>query len=345
MTKIKQRLAGFTLMELLIVLGIMVALSAILVPAIFRQRTKQLITRTQMEIQSLQGDLELYATENRGYPSTEQGLMALAYVPGNLGMLPGTTPTVIQPGSPTGFQDSMGAFGPGVGPEALNQPGGPFGGAGAIDPLTGQPVVGGAGAIDPLTGQPVVGTGTGAYSTWMQPFHNPQLYTRLQKRLGGIDVKLLTDVWGNPYRYDNTIDVYGVNQYTGEARPAIWSAGPDGKDNTDDDIRGWKPDDAQRFRNERIQQLQQQNNMYTPSVGPEMLPVQPNTGPMYDPNNPNMNIPPGQLPMTPGQPTSVFPVSPGVAGPGVAGPGGAGPGVAGPGGAGPGGAGTGGFGI
>jgi len=48
----------------------------------------------------------------------------------------------------------------------------------------------------------------------------------------GVDIP--NDPWGNPYRY-----VYPSEQSANDY-PDIWSAGPDGEDDTEDDIVNWK---------------------------------------------------------------------------------------------------------
>ena len=48
----------------------------------------------------------------------------------------------------------------------------------------------------------------------------------------GMDIP--NDPWGNPYRY-----VYPSEQSANDY-PDIWSAGPDGEDDTEDDIVNWK---------------------------------------------------------------------------------------------------------
>ncbi len=52
------------------------------------------------------------------------------------------------------------------------------------------------------------------------------------------------DPWGNPYRialdadYDGDVSVPGNNAL--RMSVAAWSAGPDGRDDTDDDVRSWR---------------------------------------------------------------------------------------------------------
>ena len=254
MTKTYKPRAGFTLMELLIVLTILIALLALLVPTVFNQQKRQNVQRAQIKISQLEGELELYLAENNGYPTNEQGLYALLYIPDNVGVLP-----TIQPGGPMGpgtagtdpsVYGGMAGGSASIGPESLMTP--------QADPMavTGTTMTGG---MDPTTGMQMpdpMGTG-GMASTWNQYVHNPQIYQQQRKRSTPYTAseKNLTDPWGQPYRYDNSQQFYGFNQ-TGSAKPAIWSAGPDKQDGTDDDIRNWDPVEAQRAIALRQQQMQ-----------------------------------------------------------------------------------------
>lgn len=73
--------AGFTLLEMLVVLGIIATLAGIVAPAVFRNTgdAKQQAARTQIEMLGLA--LESYRLDNNHYPTTEQGLTALRELP------------------------------------------------------------------------------------------------------------------------------------------------------------------------------------------------------------------------------------------------------------------------
>ncbi len=75
----KQR--GFTLMELLVVLAILVLLIAIVTPRIIGTQEKADEKATQIQIGSFKGALERYALEMKGFPKSEQGLKALVSRP------------------------------------------------------------------------------------------------------------------------------------------------------------------------------------------------------------------------------------------------------------------------
>lgn len=52
------------------------------------------------------------------------------------------------------------------------------------------------------------------------------------------DAKIGTDPWGNEYQYR-----YPPENNKEQDFPEIWSLGPDGEDNTEDDISNWDRDD------------------------------------------------------------------------------------------------------
>ncbi|MDR0336620.1 MAG: type II secretion system protein GspG [Planctomycetaceae bacterium] len=313
---------GFTLMELVIVLAIVMALFAIVLPTLFKSRTQSLIKQANIQIGQLEGNLELYATENRGYPTTEQGLYALIYFPDNQmfamtspnftqqqnAMTPGMDPNAAFGGNAVAV-GGAGTFGvptgtpnpvanPMIDPTGMNMnanmnpnmnmanPIGTANPAGIANPMDPMNTMATANPLDPMSGT--------ITNTWNQPFHNPQIYAQQRKRpTPYVDSdKLLVDPWGQPYRYDNSMQYNGLNR-TGEIKPAIWSAGPDKRDGTEDDITNWDPNEAQQ----RIAQQQFQNGMATNSMdmmgNPMMNPMNP-----MDPTGAGMANPMNQ-PMAP----------------------------------------------
>jgi hypothetical protein len=233
-------------------------------------------------------------------------------------------PTVMDPSLSGGMMGQSASFGT----ESLtntNPVGQPGLLGGGMDPTIpgqamppGQPMIPGGmgGGMDPMTGMPTTdpmgGTSGGMMtSTWTQPFHNPQLYTQQRQRSNArMNAKNLLDPWGQPYRYDASMTYYGVNQYTGESRPAIWSAGPDKQDGTDDDVRNWVPEETQELLMRRRQQvqMQQQGGQYggSQSFGTDNLMNNSNnpmgTGgmQMQNPGMPTQN--PGMPMQNPGMP-------------------------------------------
>lgn len=57
---------GFTLLEVLLVLGILILIAAIVTPSLFSRQRKALIRVTKVGILGLEGALELYAAEHEG---------------------------------------------------------------------------------------------------------------------------------------------------------------------------------------------------------------------------------------------------------------------------------------
>jgi len=72
---------GFTLIELMIVLIILVMLFALVGPRVLGTQDKADIKNTQLQIGGLEGALETYYVEMRSFPSTEEGLTALIKPP------------------------------------------------------------------------------------------------------------------------------------------------------------------------------------------------------------------------------------------------------------------------
>ena len=138
------KLTGFTLVEIMIVLAILVLLLATVGPRLLKTQEKadQKITLTQ--IKNMQQALDLYKVDNRSYPSTEEGLKALIARPD-----------------------------------------------------------------DENRGR-----------KWAGPYLS--------------EPQLPADPWGNPFRYE-----YPPTKGISSDQPNIWSAGPDGQDDSNDDIVNW----------------------------------------------------------------------------------------------------------
>ena len=73
--------AGFTLLELLIVVVILGILAGLVAPRFFDQPEKARVAATQQQLKGVAEALELYNLDNRDYPTTEQGLKALVERP------------------------------------------------------------------------------------------------------------------------------------------------------------------------------------------------------------------------------------------------------------------------
>ncbi|MCL2005758.1 MAG: type II secretion system protein GspG [Planctomycetaceae bacterium] len=286
MPTLHNRTAGFTLVEILIVVIIIMVLFALLLPGIWNQYQRFRSDQARISIEKLQGELLRYHADHNRYPTNAEGLFALLFIPDNVGV----TPAIQQPGNMMPGMDNSSMMGgsQSIGPDLLNQPNsmgvGNSGGVG-MNPMSpmNMPAQGGMDPMNPMTMDPMNPAGglnsgavptTGAVLTneWTAWIHNEQLFTQRRQRPTPYirSERELQDPWGNPYRYDSSLTFYGVNQFTGRVNPAIWSAGPDGIDNTDDDIRSWDPEEAQELLTQRqwqMQMQQQQGGMMDGSMG------------------------------------------------------------------------------
>lgn len=84
-----RRAAGFTLIELMVVLVIIGVLAALIVPNVLDRADDARVTAARTDVNNLMQALKLYKLDNLRYPTGEQGLQALvakpsaAPVPGN----------------------------------------------------------------------------------------------------------------------------------------------------------------------------------------------------------------------------------------------------------------------
>ncbi len=148
----RSRRKGFTLMEMLIVLGILVIVFALAAPRFFGAREKANLNATKVQIEAFRSALEKYKFDTNKFPPTEQGLQALFQ----------------QPSSSEEVDEEE---------------------------------------------------GSGSASKWDGPYMNKPALPK--------------DPWGNDYQY-----TYPPERGAGK-EPDIWSYGPDGEDNTEDDICSW----------------------------------------------------------------------------------------------------------
>jgi general secretion pathway protein G len=75
------RTRGFTLIEIMVVVVILGILAAIVVPKVMDRPDSARITKAKQDIRALESALNLYKLDNFNYPSTDQGLEALAKKP------------------------------------------------------------------------------------------------------------------------------------------------------------------------------------------------------------------------------------------------------------------------
>jgi general secretion pathway protein G len=83
------RAAGFTLIEILVVIVILGILAALVVPRVLERPDEARAVAAKSDIAAIMQGLKLYRLDNQRYPTSEQGLVALvtrpvqAPVPGN----------------------------------------------------------------------------------------------------------------------------------------------------------------------------------------------------------------------------------------------------------------------
>ena len=76
-----RRSAGFTLIEIMVVVVILGILAALVAPNVIRRVDDARITKAQQDIRAYETALNLYRMDNFRYPTTEQGLEALVKQP------------------------------------------------------------------------------------------------------------------------------------------------------------------------------------------------------------------------------------------------------------------------
>ena len=73
--------AGFTLIELMVVLVIIGVLAALIVPNVLDRADDARATAARTDVNNLMQALKLYRLDNQRYPTTDQGLQALVAKP------------------------------------------------------------------------------------------------------------------------------------------------------------------------------------------------------------------------------------------------------------------------
>jgi general secretion pathway protein G len=90
----RARQAGFTLIELMVVLVIIGVLAALIVPNVLDRADDARATAAKTDVNNLMQALKLYKLDNQRYPSTEQGLQALVVKPTTAPVPPNWKPYV-----------------------------------------------------------------------------------------------------------------------------------------------------------------------------------------------------------------------------------------------------------
>ncbi|MEW5774439.1 MAG: type II secretion system major pseudopilin GspG [Thermodesulfobacteriota bacterium] len=75
--------AGFSLIELMVVIVILGLLATMLVPRIMDRPDEARATKAMLDIRALESALKLYKLDNGFYPTSDQGLAALVAKPGS----------------------------------------------------------------------------------------------------------------------------------------------------------------------------------------------------------------------------------------------------------------------
>ncbi|MHB8536224.1 MAG: type II secretion system major pseudopilin GspG [Sulfuricaulis sp.] len=88
MKRFNGKSAGFTLIEILVVVVILSILAALIVPKIMDRPDQARVVAAKSDIRAIEGALKLYRLDNSVYPTTEQGLQALVTKP-QTGDIPG----------------------------------------------------------------------------------------------------------------------------------------------------------------------------------------------------------------------------------------------------------------
>ena len=85
--------AGFTLIEVIVVLVILGILASIVVPKVVSRTDQAQVVKAKQDLRAMESALQMYRVDNFNYPSTDQGLQALSSKPSS-----GNEPKNWQPG-------------------------------------------------------------------------------------------------------------------------------------------------------------------------------------------------------------------------------------------------------
>jgi general secretion pathway protein G len=98
-SRLPARSAGFTLIEILVVIVILGILAALVVPRVLERPDEARVIAAKSDIATIMQALKLYRLDNQRYPTTEQGLNALVALP--------TIPPVPPNWKPGGYLDRL----------------------------------------------------------------------------------------------------------------------------------------------------------------------------------------------------------------------------------------------
>lgn len=77
----RRRLAGFTLIEILVVVVILAILVGLVAPRIMERPDEARVVAAKNDVRAILTGLKLYRLDNGSYPTTDQGLLALVQRP------------------------------------------------------------------------------------------------------------------------------------------------------------------------------------------------------------------------------------------------------------------------
>lgn len=81
MKQYKNKQTGFTLLELLVVLGIIAMLAGLVGPQVMKHMGESKVKAAKVQIEDLSSTLDMYKLDVGSYPTSEQGLNALIESP------------------------------------------------------------------------------------------------------------------------------------------------------------------------------------------------------------------------------------------------------------------------
>ena len=73
--------AGYTLTEMLVVIGIIALIAAVLTPNLMQQMNRARIKAAQLQLDTVASDVELFRSDTGRYPTEAEGLQALLHKP------------------------------------------------------------------------------------------------------------------------------------------------------------------------------------------------------------------------------------------------------------------------
>jgi general secretion pathway protein G len=84
MKQLNNKQTGFTLLELLVVLGIIAMLAGLVGPQVMKHMGESKVKAAKVQIEDLSQTLDMYKLDVGSYPTSEQGLNALIENPGDI---------------------------------------------------------------------------------------------------------------------------------------------------------------------------------------------------------------------------------------------------------------------